>query len=583
MKRFLVLTPLAFLAVFFFYPLAAITARGLAPDGALDLSAFGRIIASPFYLDTVWFTVWQAAVSTALTVLAALPAAYVFARFTFRGKALLHALTTIPFVLPTVVVAASFSALIGPRGWINEGLKTVLKIDYAPIDLQHTIWIILLAHVFYNFTIVLRLVGGFWANLDPRLENAARLLGADRRRTFLEVTLPLLKPALLAASLLVFIFDFTSFGVILILGGPQFNTIETAIYRQTQITLDLPLATALALVQLACTFALTAVYTRLQRRASVPLDLRPRRSVQRPPITRGEKTLVFSVVAGILFVLLAPLIALAARSLVDESGFTLSHYLNLAVNPRGSVLFVPPLTALGNSLTFALSTMLIALLIGLLAAYSTPASLRAAKRRSNLSGKDTTPRATPGTVRRWAAWRHRPIDLLAMTSTLLEPLWLLPLGASAVTLGFGFLIGFPQLRSNWLLLPLAHSLVAFPFIVRTITPALRSIRANLREAACVMGATPWRVWREVDLPIIARALLIGGAFAFSVSMGEFGATAMISRADTPTLPYAIFRYLSQPGSANYGQALAMSTLLMIVVSLSLIAIERFRFGDVGEF
>ena len=365
-------------------------------------------------------------------------------------------------------------------------------------------------------TIVLRLVGGFWANLDPQIENAARVLGANRRRTFFEVTLPLLKPALLAAALLVFIFDFTSFGVILILGGPQFNTLETAIYRQTQITFNLPLATALAVVQLACTFALMFVYARAgaQNRATVPLDLRPRHIVQRRPITRGEKTLVLSVVLGILFVLIAPLFALAMKSLVGESGFTLSHYVNLATNPRGSVLFVPPLTALGNSLFFALATMLIALIVGLLAAYS-------ASRGSRLS-------------------------------KLLEPIWLLPLGASAVTLGFGFLIGFP-LRSSWVLLPLAHSLVAFPFVVRTITPALCSIRSNLREAAGVMGANPWRVWREIDLPIIARALLIGGAFAFSVSLGEFGATAMISRADTPTLPYAIFRYLSQPGSANYGQ------------------------------
>ncbi|MBI5565139.1 MAG: iron ABC transporter permease [Chloroflexi bacterium] len=577
--------PLAFLAIFFFYPLIVIFARGLAPDGVIDLSSFGKIIGSPFYRDTLWFTLWQAAVSTALTVLAALPAAYVFARFTFRGKTLLHALTTIPFVLPTVVVAASFSALIGPRGWINELLKTMLKIDYAPIDIQNTIWVILLAHIFYNFTVVLRIVGGFWSNLDPQIENAARMLGANRWRTFFEVTLPLLKPAVLASSLLVFIFDFTSFGVILILGGPQFNTIETAIYRKTQIALDLPLATALASVQLACTFALMAVYTRLQSQASVPLDLRPRHALQRRPITRGEKGLVVSVVFGILFVLLAPLFALAAKSLVNESGFTLSNYVNLATNPRGSVLFVPPLTALGNSLFFGLATMLIALIIGLLAAYTSQqaassTSLRAAhdgprsaaewERRSNLVAERR------GLLRRAKM-------LLAMTPALLEPIWLLPLGASAVTLGFGFLIGFPQLRSSWALLPLAHSLVAFPFVVRTITPALRSIRSNLREAASVMGANPWRVWREVDLPIIARALLIGGAFAFSVSMGEFGATAMISRADTPTLPYAIFRYLSQPGSANYGQAMAMSTLLMIVVSLSLIAIERFRFGDVGEF
>ncbi len=221
------------------------------------------------------------------------------------------------------------------------------------------------------------------------------------------------------------------------------------------------------------------------------------------------------------------------------------NYLNLATNPRGSVLFVPPLTALGNSLLFAIVTTVAALIIGTFAAYAA-------------AGKS-----------RW--------------SRLSEPMWALPLGASAVTLGFGFLIGFPTLRSSWIMIPLAHSLVAFPFVVRTITPALRSIRSNLHEAAQVMGADSSRVWREIDLPILGRALLIGGAFAFAVSLGEFGATAMLARADMPTLPYAIFRYLSQPGSLNYGQAMAMSTVLMLVVALSLVAIDRFRLGEIGEF
>jgi thiamine transport system permease protein len=555
------LVPLVFLVAFFFYPLATIAARGLAPDGLIDLSAFGKIIGSPFYLDTLWFTLWQATVSTLLTVIAAMPAAYVFAHYNFRGKALIHALTTIPFVLPTVVVAASFSALIGPRGWINELLKSLLHVDYAPLDIQNTIWIILLAHIFYNFAIVLRIVGGFWSNLDPQIENAARVLGANRWRTFLGVTLPLLRPALLAAALLVFIFDFTSFGVILILGGPQFNTIETAIYRKTQIAFDLPLATALSIVQLIGTFALMTIYTRLQARAAVPLDLRPRQITQRQPSTRREKAIIGIVIGSMLVLLLSPLMALAARSIVVDSHLALDNYLNLATNPRGSVLFVPPLTALGNSVLFAAVTMLIALSVGLLAAYSSPQMKQMKPPKTRLPNL---------------------LNQLHLR-TWLEPLWMLPLGASAVTLGFGFLIGLPSLRSSWLLMPLAHSLVAFPFVVRTITPALRSIRSNLREAASVLGASPLRVWREIDLPIIGRASLIGGTFAFAVSMGEFGATAMIARAEMPTLPYAIFRYLSQPGSANYGQAMAMSTLLMIVVSIGLSAIERFRFGDVGEF
>ncbi len=545
MKRLLTLLPLAFLAILFFYPLASITARGLAPEGVIDLSAFGRIVGSEFYRETLWFTFWQAAVSTILTLLAAFPAAYMMARYAFRGKSLISALTLVPFVMPTVIVAAGLMALIGPRGWVNDILKSLLNVDYAPLDIQNTIWIILLAHVFYNFAVALRLISGFWANLDPQVTQAARVLGAGRWRAFREVTLPLLRPAILAAALLVFIFDFTSFGVILILGGPQFNTIETAIYRKTLISFDLPTATALALVQLACTFAMIVIYTRLQNRAVVPLDLRPRGVTQQRPSTRRAKWLLLIVTISMLSLLLLPLLALVVRSFVVNNAVSLDNYLNLATNPRGSVLFVPPLTALGNSLLFAGITTLIALIIGTLAAYASASTSR---------------------------W-----------SRLSEPIWALPLGASAVTLGFGFLIGFPTLRSSWMLIPLAHSLVAFPFVVRTITPALRSIRSSLREAAEVMGANPARVWREIDLPILGRALLIGGAFAFAISLGEFGATAMIARADLPTLPYAIFRYLSQPGSLNYGQAMAMSTVLMLVVAVSLVAIDRFRIGEIGEF
>jgi thiamine transport system permease protein len=545
MKRLLILLPLAFLAIFFCFPLASITARGLAPQGVIDLSAFGQIVGSEFYRETLWFTFWQAAVSTVLTILAAFPAAYVMARFTFRGKSLISALTLVPFVMPTVIVAAGFMALIGPRGWINDLLRSLLGVSYAPLDIQHTIWIILLAHVFYNFAVALRLISGFWSNLDPQITAAARALGASRWRAFHEVTLPLLRPAIFAAALLIFIFDFTSFGVILILGGPQFNTIETAIYRSTLISFNLPLATALALVQLACTFAMIIIYTRLQNRAVVPLDLRPRHITQRRPATRRAKALVLAVTISMLSLLLLPLVALIVRSFVVNNALSFDNYLNLATNPRGSVLFVPPLTALGNSLLFAIVTTSVALLIGTVAAYSAAGNSR---------------------------W-----------SRLSEPLWALPLGASAVTLGFGILIGFPTLRSSWIIIPLAHSLVAFPFVVRTITPALRSIRSNLREAAEMLGADSARVWREVDLPILGRALLVGGAFAFAVSLGEFGATAMLARAEMPTLPYAIFRYLSQPGSLNYGQAMAMSTVLMLVVALSLAAIDRFRIGEIGEF
>jgi thiamine transport system permease protein len=551
----LYLVPLLFLGLFFFYPLLSIFALSLAPEGVVDLAALRGLVSTDYYVHILWFTVWQAVVSTALTVLLALPGAYIFARYRFRGKSLLQALTTIPFVLPTVVVANAFTAWLGPRSRLNLLLMALLGTDRPPIDLQYTIWIILLAHVFYNYTVVLRIVGGFWSNLNPRLEEAARVLGARPRDVWWQVTLPLLAPAVAAAALLVFIFCFTSFGVILILGGPRFATLEVEIYRQTVNLFNLPLAAALALVQILFTFVLMWVYTHLQARTALPLDLRPRRQTQRRVTSRRDRLIVGGNVVLMLALLVSPLVALVERSLSVDGGFSLRYYAELFVNRRASILYVPPIQAAVNSLGFAAATVVLALALGIIGA-------------SRLA----RPAQRPGERRLQA---------------LLDPLFMLPLGTSAVTLGFGFIIALDKppldLRTSLLLVPLAHTLVAFPFVVRSVLPVLRGIKPSLREAAAVLGASPLRVWREVDLPIVGRALLVAAVFAFTISMGEFGATVLVARPETPTLPVAIYRFLGQPGALNYGQALAMSTLLMLICAAGMLAIERFRVGDVGEF
>jgi len=170
---------------------------------------------------------------------------------------------------------------------------------------------------------------------------------------------------------------------------------------------------------------------------------------------------------------------------------------------------------------------------------------------------------------------------------LLEPFLMLPLGASAVTLGLGFILAFNapplDLRASPLLIPLAHTLVAFPFVLRSLTPALRSIKPRLRQAALVLGANPFQVFLNIDLPMVARAVLVAATFAFTISLGEFGATALIARPDFPTIPIAIYRLIGQPGAINYGQALALSTILMVVCASGMLAIERLRIAEIGEF
>src|SRR4051794_35030421 len=566
--------PLLFLAVFFLYPLAAILRLGFAGDPGLGSGRAGLwvLIADSYYLELLWFSTWQALLSTALTLAIGLPAAYVFARYDFFGKPLLRAIATVPFVMPTVVVAAAFKALLGPRDLLNSALQALLGLAEPPIRLDQTLALILLAHIFYNYSVVLRIVGGFWSTLDTRLEQAAAVLGAGRMRIFREITLPLLLPAIGAAVLLIFIFTFSSFGVIRILGGPRFATLEVEIYRQTTQLLRLDIAAALSLVQIAATLLMTLAYTRLQARATVPLELRARTANAQPPHGWRARLVVGANLAILLLVLGTPLLALALRSITalasGTAKLTLEYYRLLGSNPTGSFFYVPPLRALGNTLSFALAATVLALLVGV------PAAYLLAQRSKNQE---------PRTRR-----HNRRFSVLGSRfSALLDPLFMLPLGASAATLGLGYIValGRPPLNllTSPLMIPIAHALLAFPFVVRTLLPALRALDPRLREAARTLGAGPAQVLREVDLPLLFPALLAGAVFAFTVSIGEFGAALLLYRPEYPTVPVVIDRFLGLPGQQNYGQALALSTILMLITGLSFVLLEQVRFRDVGEF
>ena len=542
------LLPLAFLLVFFFIPLASILRLGaqvFTDQAHLNLGRVWRPLA---------FTFGQATLSTLLTLLVGLPAAYLFARFRFPGRGLLNALVVLPFMLPTVVAAAGFNALLGPNGWLNLLLMKLFNLTQAPIHLLNTLGIILLAHVFYNTPVIIRVVGSAWAQLDTRVEQAARVLGASPWQTMRLVTLPLLRPAILAAAMLVFLFNFTSFGVVLLLGGPQYATLEVEIYMQAVQMLNLPMAGLLSGVQLLCTLGISILYSRAVGKQSIPLIPRLKGEGARQPHSGWERVFVAGMLTLLILLELLPLIALVLRSvmLMDASGhtvWTLSAYQELFINRRQSVFYVPPIQSGVNSLLYGLATVLMAVPLGTLTAM-------ALRSRSQLA-------------------------------RIMDPVLMLPLGASAVTLGLGFIAVFNRppldVRTFPLLIPIAHTLVALPFAVRTLQPALAGIPVSLRQAAAVLGASPFQVWRTVELPILARAAVVSAIFSFTLSLGEFGATSFLARPETPTLPVAISRFISLPGALNYGQALAMATLLMLVCALSILGIEQLsRFLNEGE-
>jgi thiamine transport system permease protein len=527
--------------VFFVWPVAAIVLRGLRPGGTWDLTAVGDVLTDPVIRRVAWFTLWQAVLSTVACVVAGLPGAALFARYRFAGKRFLWAALLVPFVLPTVVVGVALLGVLGPNG-------------VSGVDLSGTLWAVLIAHVFFNYAVVVRTVGGTWSTLDPRLEEAARTLGASPWRAFREVTWPLLRPAVAAASSIVFLFTFTSFGVVLVVGGIRQRTLEVEIYDQTARFLHLDVAAALALVQLVVVVAALAWFGRTQRRRAVVLDQRPAVEVARRPSTRRDRAFVAANLTFMALLLGVPLGVLVARSFSTPGGWGTGNYQALDSVRRGSTSFVPPLEAVWNSLLFALAATIVAVVLGACAAWAIAGT-----------GRGASPR--------WARW----------TDTAL----MVPLGTSAVTVGFGMFVAFGEapldLRSSLWLVPLAHAVVAMPFVVRLLVPALRSIDPELREAAGVLGASPWAVWREVDLPVVSRAMAAAAGFAFAVSLGEFGATVFLSRPERPTLPVAIYRVLGRPGEANFGQAMALSVILMVLTVVVVLGIDRLRPVGSAEF
>jgi thiamine transport system permease protein len=533
--------PLAALAVFFVLPLAGMVARGFVTDGHLDVAGVLEVLARPRVHRVLWFTLWSAAAATVCTVVLGLPVAYALHRLRFPGRGLLRAFVLMPFVMPTVVVGVAFRTLLTSSGPLGG-----LGLDGSPVA-------IVAAMVFFNLAVVVRTVGSLWAGLDRRREEAAAALGATPLQVLRTVTLPALLPGVVSAASVVFLFCATAFGVVLTLGGLRYATVETEIYLLTTQLLDLKGAAALSVLQLVVVTLLLYGAQRTRAGREHALARTAERDATRRPRRRDLPAL--AVTALVLAFLAAPLATLVLRSLRVGDGWGLGHYRDLATTGAGGALLVPASTALANSWRVAVDATLLALVLGGLVSAVVSRQPRAGGQRRAVA--------------------------------VLDSVFMLPLGVSAVTIGFGFLVTLDRppldLRSSPVLVPIAQAMVALPLVVRTLAPVLRSIEPRQRQAAASLGASPLRVLLTVDLPVVWRPLLAATGFAFAVSLGEFGATSFLARPDRPTLPVVIYQLISRPGEANLGMALAASVVLGLLTVAVMAAVERLRLGSVGAF
>jgi thiamine transport system permease protein len=535
----LYLLPLSVLGVFFIFPVLSIFRH-------ITAESFIAALSNPYYRSIIRFTFLQAAVSTVSAVLAGLPGAWLMSHLDFKGKRIVNSLTTIPFVLPSVLVVLGFVLSFGNSGILNSFLMKITGSGEPPLRILYSFKAIILAHTFYNFPISLRLISSAWSQTGRSRIEAAEILGAGRLRIFRTITLPALLPSIIAAASLIFIFCFMSFAIILVLGGgPAFSTIEVEIYRLARISIDLEAAASLALAGAVITGLLTYIYIKLQKKSAAGysvsgqiLPLKKFSSLSLP--VRGIIALYLSV---IIMLITGPLLAVVVRSFQSRAGwsgdlvFSLKAYKSVLTGRIAG-------TAVRNSLIFAFSAVLISIPSGMIAAY---ASVRRKIRFTELS----------------------------------ETLFMLPMGVSAVVIGLGYYslsALLPSTASNRsILIIFAHAVIALPFVVRTFTTGIQRIGINLVEASETLGAGSFQTFFRIELPLLKSSIISAAAFAFCISAGEINAALILSDGAAPTIPIAVYRLIS---SYNFFGACAMGTILMFICGLAFYLIDRFGGSDI---
>jgi len=527
----LIAVPLAFLIVFFYVPIASILKTGLW-NGGFTLEYIREVLSNDYHRRVIAFTVGQALASTALTLVIGLPGAYLFAKYDFPGKKALKALLTVPFVMPSVMVALGFVLLFGRDGFLTDVLGRNPGILYS--------WKgILLAHAFYNFPIVVRMVSSLWERVNPHYEEAALTLGARGFKLFRRVTLPLISPAIFASAMLTFVFCFLSFSIPLIIGGYQYATIEVDIFTSTMTLLDFKTGAALAAIQIALSMVFMYIYLRsldaYAKREEGSIVRKPRRITLRELASPwGLGIILYSVF--VLIFIVSPLLAVVYDSLHFNGSWSIEWYRRV-FSPQYNPMFgVTTLGSIKNSLLFGFATVLLSVFVALPVSYA---------------------------LHRWSFRGKRLFDVLVM----------LPLASSAVTLGLGYIKAFhstPFYYSPWLLIA-AYTVIAYPFVLRSISTSLKKIRANLWEAALTLGAGEWTAFLKVELPLALGGIVVGAIFAFAMSIAELGATYMLAAPKYTTMTLAIYKFM---GARQFGSASALSVILMVLSGASFMVIER---------
>ncbi len=545
---------LLFLALFFYVPVLSVLKKAFfSPTGTFTLGNLKTIIISPYYRRVLLFTIEQSALSTFFALLFGFPGAYLLARKNFPGKQVLKAAAAVPFVLPSILAVLGFVIFFGNNGYINRLFMELFQLKEPPFKILYSMKAIILAHSFYNFPIAMRIITALWERLSIHQTQAAHSLGAGRFRSFFTITLPQLMPAVLSAASIIFLFCFSSFAIILVLGGgPKYTTIEVEIYRLAKVSFNPEIAGSLAVAGIFFSFILMYATLHFQAKVSQPEDfILPPLQTKRNSNERKHINFFVAVYLLVILVLAAgPLISIIVKSFhypLNRTGKALlsfRSYEGLFRSPEGTFSSFT-LTAIKNSLFFAFATVLLSVPAGTILSYFS--------------------------VKKWIR--------STVITRFIDTLVMLPMIVSSVIIGLGYMFIRKVLPSSGgngkLLIILAHTVIAYPFVIRSVTGVLEKIKPSLSHAAMSLGASPLQVFISIEMPLLKGAVMTGGAFAFALSIGELNATILLARGSTVTIPLALYRFI---GSYHFYRACALGTVLIFLTFGVFAAMEKLGSG-----
>ncbi len=482
-------------ALIFFIPVILTLANA-------DTQSIKTILNQPYYRHILGFSLIQAVLSAFFSLLIGLPGAWIMNNIDFRFKKTVKSIYAIPFILPSILVVLGFVIFYGNSGFLS-------RIIGHKLNLMYSFKAVIMAHVFYNFPVVITITGDAMSKLDRRIEESAQNSGAGDLRIIFSITLPRLMNSILSSFLMVFLYCFTSFAIVLILGGgPAMTTTEVEIYRLARINLDIPMAASLSLCSITIVMLILFLQNTLENKSVIHEEISV--YTKKRIISKSVKLLgnVY-VILSVLFIV-CPVVSVVIRSFIASSSRAGKVFLSL--NAYRSLSW----DCLKQTFSIGVSSALIAVFIAL--------------------------------------------GILRKGNSIIT---MLPLVVSSAIVGLGYLVVSEHLSflPNTILIILAHSVIAMPFALKSIRSIYVKIPQSYGEIARLEGCSQYKYFTLVELPILKKPIISSFLFCFCLSCGELNATVILGNSQINTIPLQIKHMIS---SYNYQGACAWGTILIVL-------------------